>query len=229
MKNDFQLAKELLAAKNVKRIFDCIDYDYVGMGEVEYNYFGVTLMEIVARFAQGFVVDICEKALKNNIALSEKQRWCIAYAFAKMTDGQIDEYEAYNNARLAELEAELEAETAAEETVKGESAQTDETMSNPIFTTEKPEETAVKYTVQRTFKADTAEILTTASESEARAEFDKHVQSLKDNTPADTSGWQDYDQAWSDVYMIELIETTYDEEGCIVNIETLDASDYYYL
>ena len=229
MKNDFQLAKELLAAKNVKRIFDCIDYDYVGMGDVEYNYFGVTLMEIVARFAQGFVVDICEKALKNNIALSEKQRWCIAYAFAKMTDGQIDEYEAYNNARLAELEAELEAETAAEETVKGESAQTDETMSNPIFTTEKPEETAVKYTVQRTFKADTAEILTTASESEARAEFNKQVQSLKDNTPADTSGWQDYDQAWSDVYMIELIETTYDEEGCIVNIETLDASDYYYL
>ena len=101
-------------------------------------------------------------------------------------------------------------------------------MSNPLFTTDKPEETTVKYTVQRTFKADIAEILTTDSESEARAEFDKQVRALKDNTPANTSDWQDYDQAWSDVYAIELIEATYDEYGDLVGMETLDISDYYY-
>lgn len=101
-------------------------------------------------------------------------------------------------------------------------------MNNKTFTTAKPEIATVKYTVQYWFKADLSEILTTDSESEARAEFDKQVQALKANTPADTSDWQDYDQAWSDVFAVELVATTYDEDGDEIGIETLDMSDYYY-
>lgn len=117
MKTYYERAKELKAQGNVKLIFDNVDYDFVSKHESEYDIFSQMIMEIVAKFSAGFVVDICEKALKKNIRLSEKQRWCIAYAFAKITDEQIDEYEAEDRLLYADDE-ENESEAAAEQSTE---------------------------------------------------------------------------------------------------------------
>lgn len=67
------------------------------------------------------------------------------------------------------------------------------------------------------------------SETEARAFFEKEKEKLAANTPADTTGWQDHDQAWSRVYHLELTKTTIDEEdGYIEDMEAIDSTDYYY-
>lgn len=77
--------------------------------------------------------------------------------------------------------------------------------------------------------ADIAEIFKSSSEQEAREAYEKEMSLLKGTEPADVREWPDHDQAWSDVYQIELVKCTMDEEGEVEDIETLEISDYYYL
>ena len=65
-------------------------------------------------------------------------------------------------------------------------------------------------------------------ETEARAFFEKEKEKLAANTPADTTGWQDHDQAWSQVYQLELTKMTTDDDGEVENMEVLAETDYYY-
>lgn len=102
-------------------------------------------------------------------------------------------------------------------------------MKKKIFTSSKSENLKSLFVVQYTMYADISKILTTSSEKEARATFEKEMANLKDTEPTVISKWADYDQAWSNVYQVELLECTIDEEGEIVDMETLEISNYYYL
>ncbi len=85
------------------------------------------------------------------------------------------------------------------------------------------------YTINATMKSESNPISPIFnSEAEARTFFEQEKEKLAANTPADITGWQDNDQAWADVYQLELTKTTIDEDGDVEDIETLESTDYYY-
>lgn len=102
-------------------------------------------------------------------------------------------------------------------------------MKKMIFTSAKSENTKALFVLQYTMHADASTILETSSETEARAAYESEVAKLKDVEPADTGEWTDYDQAWSDVYQIELVKYVMNEDDEVEDVETLEISDYYYL
>ena len=85
------------------------------------------------------------------------------------------------------------------------------------------------YSVQITMKCESNSIFTSDNETEARAFFDNEAQKLSANTPADVTGWSDEDRAWSDVYCLELVITTVDDDDYPIDRETLAYTDYFYL
>lgn len=90
MKQYNNIAEMLIDKKsNVKAIFNLIDVEAQGSNEWEFTAPAWAILDTVKRFGNGFVVDICTKALNGMTMLSEKQRWCIAFGFQKMTDEQI--------------------------------------------------------------------------------------------------------------------------------------------
>jgi hypothetical protein len=130
-KNFYDNLSDLRAKNNVRAIFNLID----GTHRIEYpsrrtvwEYFDDApgIFEIVAKYGQGFVTDICDKALHHNIRLSEKQRWCVAFAMMKVTDEQIAEYREWEQAELAALDAEIEASEQNEAEQAAEPAEAEE-------------------------------------------------------------------------------------------------------
>lgn len=85
------------------------------------------------------------------------------------------------------------------------------------------------YSVQITTNCESNSIFTNNNETEARAFFDNKAQKLYRNTPADITGWDYGDLAWGDVYFVELIKTTLDDDNCPLDCETLASTDYFYL
>ena len=75
--NDYEAA----AVATTKEIFRSLHQDIDG----EYNEGALIVLEIVRDNCSGFQSDIAEKALEGK-KLSEKQRWCIAFAFDKVRD-----------------------------------------------------------------------------------------------------------------------------------------------
>lgn len=118
----FQTAlNNLLKEKNSskKNLFDTI---YVWQ-----NYSGINavIIDAVAALGEGFVVDICNKAAEaltydKEGYLTEKQAWCIVYAFTKISDEALTAwYEAYvSEAEAEENESSVEAEVAEEQTIE---------------------------------------------------------------------------------------------------------------
>lgn len=84
------------------------------------------------------------------------------------------------------------------------------------------------YCVQHTMIADSSLIMETTDEESAKAEFAKQCDQLASNTPADVSGWTDEDQAWRDVYRVELLRIDFDASGDVADIVTIDATPYYF-
>jgi hypothetical protein len=86
-KSAYQIAAELRSQK-VGKIFDAIDGDYVYGGHFDYSPIASAIMEMVMEAERGFVADICKRysAIDNRYPMSDKQRWCIAFAFAKVSD-----------------------------------------------------------------------------------------------------------------------------------------------
>jgi hypothetical protein len=87
MKSIYTIASEL-RSKNVKDIFNALDYTFEGNG-YRYTDLASAIMEIVAASTDSYVKDICERF--NGIdtihfTMSDKQRWCIAFAFQKVSD-----------------------------------------------------------------------------------------------------------------------------------------------
>lgn len=99
MKTTIEMASELRKG-NVKNIFNAID-GRVEMGmngkkEFEYSDIADTIIEMVAKYATGFVVDIAKRfglfGELDGREMSEKQRWCVAFAFQKLTDENVAAY-----------------------------------------------------------------------------------------------------------------------------------------
>lgn len=89
MKNAYQMAAEL-KTKNVKEIFNAI-YNCYDFQLKEYCGIGSAIIEIVAEGAEGFVKDICQRFGGFGVrSMSEKQTWCVAFAFQKVADEVIE-------------------------------------------------------------------------------------------------------------------------------------------
>ena len=114
----------LFEAKNAKQVFDTVvgcwdEHDTLGRrvrgGYTHYQFTDAEdILKIVMRFGEGFVVDICDKALNKGWSLSDKQRWCVAFAFLKISESQIEEYAAEVDAMMAESVESVAAEIVAE-------------------------------------------------------------------------------------------------------------------
>lgn len=133
-KNFYDNLSDLRAKNNVRAIFNLIDCiptrNYPGNRTVwEYSTEANGILEIVAKYGQGFVTDICDKALHHNICLSEKQRWCVAFAMMKVTDEQIAEYREWEQAELAALDAEIEASEQNEAEQAAEPAEEEQAIA----------------------------------------------------------------------------------------------------
>lgn len=67
-----------------------------GRKEFEYDDIADTILEMVSKYATGFVVDIAKRfGLSGELdgrEMSEKQRWCVAFAFQKLTDEHVAAY-----------------------------------------------------------------------------------------------------------------------------------------
>lgn len=127
-------AKHLIRNKSVRKIFDVLFPELTGCfkekHEIEYCTYAEDIFAIVEKFGEGFVVDICyrvnESLTGRTIELSEKQRWCIAFAFLKITEEQVDEYFAEISAQIAEDDAAEEADEQEEALVEAEVASADQ-------------------------------------------------------------------------------------------------------
>jgi hypothetical protein len=104
MKSIIDMAIEL-KGKNVKSIFNAIDGDFVSKGRFEYDLLASCIMDIVAKGAEGFIKDICERynSEQNHYPMSDKQRWCVAFAFQKVSDEVCFEVKAEYEAAAAEF------------------------------------------------------------------------------------------------------------------------------
>lgn len=81
---------------NVKNIFNAIDGIFVSGSTFEYSDVADTILEMVQRYAEGFVTDIAKRFRFNGElggrAMSDKQRWCVAFAFQKLSDENVADY-----------------------------------------------------------------------------------------------------------------------------------------
>lgn len=113
--NSYDRVKGAIESGKAINIFNMVDGDYVGMGAFEYSDEAMIVLELVAKNGEGFVVDICNRVLESinvgkAITLSEKQRWCIAFAANKISTDKVDELHTFNTMEADQLEAEVSKE-----------------------------------------------------------------------------------------------------------------------
>lgn len=105
--NTYDQVNDLISNGNVRRIFNYVDFHFINKREIEYSDLAMLIIEIIAKYGEGFVVEICNRVIEKNIQLSEKQRWCIAFALLKITVEQVEEDREFNDAEIERIEAEL--------------------------------------------------------------------------------------------------------------------------
>jgi hypothetical protein len=73
----------LRTSGNAKSVFDCLDFNY---SEKCYSNDADSIMKFVGIYSEGFVLDIAKRFSdpSNKYPMSDKQRWCIAFAFIKI-------------------------------------------------------------------------------------------------------------------------------------------------
>lgn len=117
----------LFEAKNAKQVFDSLEGRwnersisgaYRKGGFTEYGDLAEDVLKVVVKYGEGFVVDICDKALNKQWELSTKQRWCVAFAFINIAQSEVKDYAAEVEAMMAEYDKaeSVESETAEVET-----------------------------------------------------------------------------------------------------------------
>ena len=74
---------EMRTSKNAKNVFDCLSFDY---NDKCYSLTADSILKAVKTYCNGFVKDIATRFqdASNHFAMSEKQAWCVAYAFIKI-------------------------------------------------------------------------------------------------------------------------------------------------
>ena len=90
-KSAYQIASEL-RYKSAGAIFNAIDGNFVSGNAFEYSDVASAIMDFVAASTNGFVADICKRfnSIDNRFAMSDKQRWCVAYALQKVSDEVVE-------------------------------------------------------------------------------------------------------------------------------------------
>jgi hypothetical protein len=74
---------EMRKSNNAKNVFDCLDFDY---NDKCYSLSADSILKAVKIHSEGFVVDIATRFSdpSNKFEMSQKQAWCVAYAFCKI-------------------------------------------------------------------------------------------------------------------------------------------------
>lgn len=74
---------EMRRAGNAKLVFDCLNFDF---NDKCYSLTADSILKAVKLNCEGFVKDIATRFTdpSNKFAMSEKQAWCIAFAFIKI-------------------------------------------------------------------------------------------------------------------------------------------------
>lgn len=90
-KSAYQIASGL-RYKSAGAIFNAIDGNFVSGNAFEYSDVASAIMDFVAASTNGFVADICNRfnSIDNRFAMSDKQRWCVAYALQKVSDEVVE-------------------------------------------------------------------------------------------------------------------------------------------
>lgn len=90
-KSAYQIASEL-RSKSAGAIFNALDGRFVSGHEFEYSDVASAIMDFVSASTTGFVADICNRfnSIDNRYAMSDKQRWCVAYALQKVSDEVVE-------------------------------------------------------------------------------------------------------------------------------------------
>lgn len=187
-----QVVENLINAKNSskKNLFTDI-YVYQD-GE---NILSELVLEAVAALGEGFVVDICKNALEAKLHgkksyISEKQAWCIVYAFVKISDKALVEW--YSN---------YCAEAQAEE------------QNSELFVVK----TASSNNYMNLHSSNEKEFSTTSFQ-EAIAVFNKEVEVLNDYyVTADSLPYSPSDKEYANAVVCEIFKIA---EGEIESIES---------
>ena len=84
-KSDVQVASEITDARRAFYFLSnpAVNGNKVSGFEVNYGGVGETILVNVAENAGGFQADIAKKAL-DGMRISDKQAWCVAFAFLKL-------------------------------------------------------------------------------------------------------------------------------------------------
>lgn len=212
--NSYDRVKNAIESGKAINIFNIVDGDFFGMGSFEYSDEATIVLELVAKNGEGFVVDICDRVLKSInegrkvIILSEKQRWCIAYTAVNMNASLVEDLRKADEQFVADVEDEASA---------SENADSDNDAACDTTTT-----FAV---VAFCANGDSETIFESEDLAEASAKYTEEVDRAGD--PVDTTGWTDHDQAWPRLYHIELLRTTIDDDGNILEEESIEHSEYF--
>lgn len=86
------------------------------------------------------------------------------------------------------------------------------------------------FTVNEAGYTESVSVFSSENEAEARDFFNKKKEYLSAFEPADISEWGDSDEAWRDVYCVELVKMVVDDENndYIIDGDQIDATPYYY-
>lgn len=90
-KSAYQIASDL-RSKSAGVIYNAIDGHFVSGNAFEYSDVASAIMDFVAASTNGFVADICNRfnSIDNHFVMSDKQRWCVAYALQKVSDEVVE-------------------------------------------------------------------------------------------------------------------------------------------
>lgn len=86
------------------------------------------------------------------------------------------------------------------------------------------------FSVNEAGYTESVSVFSSENEAEARDFFNKKKEYLSAFEPADISEWGDSDEAWRDVYCVELVKMVVDDENndYIIYGDQIDATPYYY-
>lgn len=93
--NSYDRVKNAIESGKALNIFNLICGDFISKSSFEYSDEADIIFELVAKKGEGFVIDICNRvreSMRNGkvIILSDKQRWCIAFAAIKISVEAVD-------------------------------------------------------------------------------------------------------------------------------------------
>lgn len=93
--NSYDRVKNAIESGKALNIFNLICGDFVSKNSFEYSDEADIIFELVAKKGEGFVIDICNRvreSMRNGkvIILSDKQRWCVAFAAMRISAEAVD-------------------------------------------------------------------------------------------------------------------------------------------